>query len=98
MPLEVFFVHKIGGGAMVLGLPVLGVLLISIIVGQGPTALAVGAKGAGGGGGGVVLTFFLPSVISLFFLWETAQYRLKYCLKGSLSPNQLTSCTKFFLL
>ena len=42
MPLKVFFVHKIGGGAMVLGLPVLGVLLISIIVGQGPTALTVG--------------------------------------------------------
>ena len=38
-----------------------GVLLIWIIVGQGPTALAVGA-------GGVVWTFFLSSVISLFFL------------------------------
>ena len=38
-----------------------GVLLISLIVGQGPTALAVGA-------GGVVWTFFLSSIISLFFL------------------------------
>ena len=38
-----------------------GVLLIWIIVGQGPTALAVGA-------GGVVWTFFLSSIISLFFL------------------------------
>ena len=38
-----------------------GVLLIWIIVGQGPIALAVGA-------GGVVWTFFLSSVISLFFL------------------------------
>ena len=56
MPLEVYFVHKIWGGAMVLGLPVLGVLLISIIVGQGPPALAVGAKGVGV----VVRTFFSP--------------------------------------
>ena len=38
-----------------------GVLLIWIIVGQGPTALAVGA-------GGAVRTFFLSSIISLFFL------------------------------
>ena len=38
-----------------------GVLLIWIRVGQGPTTLAVGA-------GGVVLTFFLSSNISLFFL------------------------------
>ena len=53
-------------------------ILILIIVGQGPTALAVGA-------GGVVLDFF--SLIYLFSflspsLWETARYRLKYCLKG----------------
>ena len=38
-----------------------GVLLIWITVGQGPTALAVGA-------GGVVWTFLLASIISLFFL------------------------------
>ena len=38
-----------------------GVLLIWIRVGQGPTTLAVGA-------GGVVWTFFLSSIISLFFL------------------------------
>ena len=37
-----------------------GVLLIWIIVGQGPIALAVGA-------GGVVWTFFLSSIFSLFF-------------------------------
>ena len=24
-------------------------------------------------------------------LWETARYRLKYCLKGPLSPNQTTN-------
>ena len=35
-----------------------------------------------------VWTFFFSSVFSLFFLplWETAQYRLKYCLKGPLNP------------
>ena len=38
-----------------------GVLLIWIIVGQGPIALAVGA-------GGVVWTIFLSSLTSLFFL------------------------------
>ena len=38
-----------------------GLLLIWIIVGQGPTVLAVGA-------GGVVWTFFLSSIISLFSL------------------------------
>ena len=48
------------------------------------TALAVSA-------GGDCLDIFLTSIISLFFLspslslWETAGYRLKYCLKGSLS-------------
>ena len=47
---------------MVLGkFPVPGVLLIWIRVGQGPTALAVDA-----GGGG--WTFFVSSIISLFFL------------------------------
>ena len=40
---------------------------------------------------GVVWTFFLSSIFSLFFLtlWETARYRLKYCLKGPL--NQKTT-------
>ena len=38
-----------------------GVLLIWIIVGQGPSAHEVGA-------GGVVRTFFLSSIISPFFL------------------------------
>ena len=67
--------------------PCQGVLLIWIIVGQGPIALAVGA-------GGGVWTFFLPSIFSLSFLplWETARYRLKYCLKGQLNPkNQPTN-------
>ena len=47
---------------MVLGkFPVLGRPTLRIIVGQGPTALSVGV-------GGVVWTFFLLSIISLFFL------------------------------
>ena len=47
---------------MVLGkLPVPGCPAIRIIVGQGPTALAVGA-------GGVVWTFLLSSVLSFLFL------------------------------
>ena len=44
---------------------------------------------------GVVWTFFLSSITSLFFLpptlWETARYRLKYCLKGPLSLKQPTN-------
>ena len=47
---------------MVLGkLPVPGRPTIWIIVGQGPTALAVGARG-------VVWTFLLSSILSLLFL------------------------------
>ena len=61
-----------------------GVLLIWIRVGQGPTALAVGA------GGGCLDIFSLVYRFSLLSpsLWETARYRLKYCLKGPLSPKQ----------
>ena len=59
---------------------------IWITVGQGPTALAVGA-------GGVVWTFLLPPILSPLSpsLWETAGYRLKYCLKGPLNPKQPTN-------
>ena len=69
---------------MVLGkLPVPGRPTIWITVGQGPIALAVGV------GGGCLdilslvyhFSFLTPS------LWETARYRLKYCLKGPLSPK-----------
>ena len=76
---------------MVLGkLPVPGRPTILITVGQGPAALAVGA-------GGSCLDIF--TLICPFFplspsLWETARYRLKYCLKGPLNPkptNQPTS-------
>ena len=73
---------------MVLGkLPVPGSPTISIKVGQGPTALTVGA-------GGVVWTFLLSSILSLPLspsLRETARYRLKYCLKGPLNPKQPTN-------
>ena len=51
------------GGAMVLGkFPVLRRPTILIRVGQGPTALAVGA------GGGCLDISFLPSIPSLLFL------------------------------
>ena len=66
-----------------------GVLLVWIRVGQGPTALAVGA----GGGCLDIFTLFYPFSSLSPSLWETTRYRLKYCLKGSLSPkttNQLT--------
>ena len=55
-----------------------GVLLIWIIVGQGPIALAAGA------GGGCLDIFSLTYHFSFLSpsLWETARYRLKYCLKG----------------
>ena len=73
---------------MVLGnLPVLGRPTIRITVGQGPTALTVGA------GGGcldifTLLYHFYPLSPSL---WETARYRLKYCLEGPLNPKQTTN-------
>ena len=60
---------------------------ILITVGQGPTALAAGA------GGGCLDIFSLIYPISILSpsLWETARYRLKYCLKGPLNPKQPTS-------
>ena len=61
-----------------------GVLLICIIVGQGPVALAVGA------GGDCLDIFSLICPLSPS-LWETARYRLKYCLKGPLNPKQPTN-------
>ena len=76
---------------MVLGkLPVSGRPTIWILVGQGPIALAVGA-------GGVCLDIF--TVIYPFFslspsLWETARYRLKYCIKGPLNPKTTNQPTK----
>ena len=76
------------GGAMVLGkLPVPGRPTIWIIVGQGLTALAVGA---GGGCLDIFTLVYLYSSLSPS-LWKTARYRLKYCLKGPLSPKQPTN-------
>ena len=72
---------------MVLGkLSVLGRPTIWMIVGQGPIALAVGA------GGGCLDIFTLHYLFSPLSpsLWEAAQYRLKYCLKGPLNPIQPT--------
>ena len=68
-------------------LPVPGRPTIWITVGQGPTALAVGA-------GGSWLDIFI--LIYHFFplsppLWETVRYRLKYCLKGPLNQKQPTN-------
>ena len=64
-----------------------GVPLIWIIVGQGPTALAVGA----GGGCLDIFTLIYPFSPLSPSLWETARYRLKYCLKGPLNPKQPTN-------
>ena len=70
---------------MVLGkLPVPGRPTIWITVGQGPTALAVGA----GGGCLEIFTLIYPFSPISPSLWETARYRLKYCLKGPLNPKQ----------
>ena len=70
------------GGAMVLGkLPVPGRPTIWITVGQGPTALAVGA----GGGCLDIFTLIYPFSSLSPSLWETVRYRLQYCLKGPLN-------------
>ena len=70
-----------------------GILLILLVVGQGPTALAVGV------GGGLLVIFTLIYLFSPLSpsLWETARYRLKYCLKARTvrpkTTNQPTSVT-----
>ena len=60
---------------------------IWMTVGQGPTALAVGA---GGSCLDIFILLYLFSAISPSF-WETARYRLNYCLKGPLNPKQPTN-------
>ena len=70
---------------MVLGkLPVPGRPTIWMILGQGPTAPAVGADG----GCLDIFTLVYPFSPLSPSLWETARYRLKYCLKGPLNPEQ----------
>ena len=67
-------------------LPVPGRPTIWILVEQGPLALAVGA------GVGCLDIFTLLCLFSPLSptLWETARYRLKYCLKGPLNQKQPT--------
>ena len=67
-----------------------GVLLIWI-VGQGPTALTVGA----GGCCSDIFTLIYPFFPLSPSLWETARYRLQYCLKGPLNPKQPTNHNKW---
>ena len=64
---------------------------IWMIVGPRPTAFSVGA------GGGYLDIFSLVYPFSLLSptLWETARYRLQYCLKGPLNTKQPTK--SFFL-
>ena len=62
-----------------------GASYICITVGQGPTALAVGT------GCLVIFTLIHPFSPVSPSLWETARYRLKYCLKGPLNPKQPTN-------
>ena len=68
-------------------LPVPGRPTFWMIVGQGPIALAVGA----GGGSLDIFTLLYPISPLSPSLWETARYRLKYCLKGPLNPKQPTN-------
>ena len=69
---------------MALGkLPAPGRPTFWMIVGQGPIALA---EGAGGGCLDILTRLYLFSPLTPS-LWETAQYRLKYCLKGPLNPK-----------
>ena len=81
------FIIAPGGGRVVrrcwVNFQCRGVLLTWITVGQGPIVLAVGA------GGGCLDIFSLIFHFSFLSpsLWETARYRLKYCLKGPLSQN-----------
>ena len=82
-----FNVVTVGGGRQCRG-----VLLVWMIVGQGPIALAVGAgRGVFGHFFSHLFSFLSPS------LWETARYRLKYCLKGPLNPKQPTNQSSLLL-
>ena len=89
----IFFPLEQGGGRVVrrcwVNSQCRGVLLIWIIVGQGPIVLVVGA---GGGCLDILSLIYHFSFLSPS-LWETARYRLKYCLKGPLNPKQPTNQT-----
>ena len=78
-----------GGGDPVMrwcwvNFPCWGVQLIWIEVGQGSTSIPLIA---GGGCLDIFSLFYHFSFLSPSF-WETARYRLKYCLSGPLSPKQ----------
>ena len=78
---------------MVLGeLPVPGRPTIWLRVGQGPTALAVGA----GGGCSDIFTLIYPFSSLSPSLWETTRYRLKYCLKGPINQNNQPTIKQIF--
>ena len=57
-----------------------------MIVGQGPIALAVGACG---GCSDIFTLLYLLSPLSPS-LWQTTQFKLKYCLKWPLNTKQPT--------
>ena len=61
--------------------------IIWMIVGQRPTALAVGV----GGGCLDIFTLIYPFSSLSPSLWETARYRLKYYLEGPLNTQQPTT-------
>ena len=65
-----------------------GVLPIRIRVGQGPIVLAKGASG------GCLDIFSLVC----HFSFLSARYRMKYCLKGPLSPKTTDQPTKLTLV
>ena len=89
---DLFIFRGWSGGAMTLGkLPVPGRPIIWMIVGQGPTALAVDLVGLFGH----FYSHLSSSPLSPS-LYETARDRLKYCLKGPLNPKLPTNQPMFF--
>ena len=88
--LSIYYLYEGGDGRVVrlswVNFQCRGVLLVWIRVGQGPIALAVGA----GGGCLDIFTLIYPFSPLSPSLWETTRYRLKYCLKGSLSKKKKT--------
>ena len=80
---------------MVLGkLPVPGRPTVWMLIGQRPIALGQRPIAlAAGAGEGCLDIFTLLYLFTRLYpsLWETAIYRLKYCLKGPLNPKQPTN-------
>ena len=69
------------GGAKVLG---------KLPVPERPTILNIVGQVGAGGGCFDIFTLIYPFSSLFPPLWETARYRLKYCLKGPLNPKQPT--------